>query len=46
MSTVACQRAMGRFGKPEEVADAVFMLVANPFITAQTISVDGGLYPR
>ncbi|HEX8035214.1 MAG TPA: SDR family NAD(P)-dependent oxidoreductase [Ktedonobacterales bacterium] len=37
---------VGRFGKPEEVADAVFMLVANPFITAQTIAVDGGLYPR
>ena len=37
---------VGRFGKPEEVAEAVLMLVSNPFITAQTVSVDGGLYPR
>lgn len=36
----------GRFGKPEEVAEAVLMLANNPFVTAQTISVDGGLYPR
>lgn len=37
---------VGRFGKPEEVAEAVLMLAANPFVTAQTVSVDGGLYPR
>ena len=37
---------VGRFGKPEEVAEAVLMLVSNPFITAQTVSVDGGLHPR
>lgn len=33
-------------GRPEEVADAVAMIVGNPFITRQTVSVDGGLYPR
>jgi 3-oxoacyl-[acyl-carrier protein] reductase len=37
---------VGRFGRPEEVAEAVLMLAANPFITAQTLSVDGGLHPR
>lgn len=37
---------MGRFGKPEEVADLVAFL-ASPnaaYITAQTISINGGLY--
>lgn len=37
---------VGRFGKPEEVAETALMLATNPFITAQTVSVDGGLYPR
>lgn len=35
-----------RLGRPEEVAEAVLALVTNPFITAQTLSVDGGMYPR
>jgi 3-oxoacyl-[acyl-carrier protein] reductase len=37
---------VGRLGRPEEAAQAVCSLVANPFITAQTISVDGGMHPR
>ncbi len=37
---------VGRLGSPEEVAEAVLLLVSNPFITAQTVSVDGGMYPR
>jgi 3-oxoacyl-[acyl-carrier protein] reductase len=37
---------VGRLGSPEEVAEAVLSLVSNPFITAQTISVDGGMHPR
>jgi 3-oxoacyl-[acyl-carrier protein] reductase len=37
---------VGRLGKPEEVAEAVLLLVSNPFITAQTVSVDGGMHPR
>ena len=37
---------VGRFGKPEEVAEAVLMLASNSFVTAQTVSVDGGLHPR
>ena len=34
---------MGRFGTPAEVAQAVLMVIANPFITGQTIPVNGGL---
>lgn len=37
---------IGRLGRPEEIADSVVMVAANSFITGQTISVDGGLYPR
>jgi 3-oxoacyl-[acyl-carrier protein] reductase len=37
---------MGRLGRAEEIADAVAMVAANSFVTGQTISVDGGLYPR
>lgn len=36
----------GRLGAPDEVAMAVEALVENPFVTAQTLSVDGGMYPR
>ena len=43
---LAEQIPVGRLGRPEEVAEAVLSLVSNPFITAQTLSVDGGLYPR
>ncbi len=37
---------VGRLGRPEEVAEAVRAIVENPFITAQTVSIDGGLHPR
>ncbi len=33
-----------RFGRPEEVAAAVLMLVENAYVTGQVINVDGGLY--
>jgi len=33
---------MGRFGTADEVADVVVMLVANGYITGQTINVNGG----
>jgi 3-oxoacyl-[acyl-carrier protein] reductase len=36
----------GRLGRPEEVADAVAAVAGNAFMTAQTVSVDGGIYPR
>lgn len=35
---------LGRFGKVEEVADAVLMLVKNGYMTGQTICVNGGWY--
>lgn len=34
----------GRFGKVEEVADAVVMFACNGYMTGQTISVNGGWY--
>lgn len=35
---------VGRFGTAEEVAEVVLMLVANGYITGQTINVNGGWY--
>ena len=35
---------VGRFGRPEEVADIVVMLARNGYITGQTIHPNGGLY--
>lgn len=37
---------VGRLGLPEEVADLTLAVIANGYITGQTISIDGGLYPR
>ncbi|MBV9690656.1 MAG: 3-oxoacyl-ACP reductase FabG [Ktedonobacteraceae bacterium] len=37
---------VGRLGRPEEVAEVILSFVANPFITGQTLLVDGGIYPR
>jgi len=36
----------GRFGRPGEVAEVVWTVVGNGYLTGQTISVDGGLHPR
>ncbi len=35
---------VGRFGKPEEVAQVAVMLAGNAYITGQTIHVNGGWY--
>lgn len=35
---------VGRFGAPEETADAVLLLATNGYMTGQTISVNGGWY--
>src|ERR687885_1694309 len=43
---LASRIPVGRLGRPEEVAEVVRAIVENPFITAQTVSVDGGLHPR
>jgi 3-oxoacyl-[acyl-carrier protein] reductase len=34
---------IGRFGKAEEVAQAVMMLLDNPYMTGQTIAMSGGM---
>lgn len=36
----------GRFGTPQEVADAVLFAAANPYLTGQVITVDGGQTAR
>lgn len=36
---------IGRYGKAEEIADTVMMLINNGFITNQTINIDGGIHP-
>jgi NAD(P)-dependent dehydrogenase (short-subunit alcohol dehydrogenase family) len=39
---------MGRFGRPEEIADAVLWLCSSAasYVTGQSISVDGGYVMR
>jgi 3-oxoacyl-[acyl-carrier protein] reductase len=34
---------LGRFGKADEVAQAVMMLVDNPYMTGQTVAMSGGM---
>jgi 3-oxoacyl-[acyl-carrier protein] reductase len=34
---------LGRFGKAEEVAQAVMMLLENPYMTGQTVAMSGGM---
>jgi 3-oxoacyl-[acyl-carrier protein] reductase len=35
---------VGRFGRVEEIADTVLLLVRNGYITGQTFNVNGGRY--
>ena len=35
---------VGRFGRVDEVASAVLLLVENAYITGQTLQVNGGFY--
>lgn len=35
---------VGRFGTPGEVADLALAVLANPFVTGQTLQVNGGVY--
>lgn len=37
---------VGRLGKTEDVAQAIMMLVANSYMTNQTLLIDGGMYPH
>jgi 3-oxoacyl-[acyl-carrier protein] reductase len=34
----------GRLGKPEEVAQAVLLVIGNPYMTGQTVATNGGLH--
>ncbi|HEX4009434.1 MAG TPA: SDR family NAD(P)-dependent oxidoreductase [Solirubrobacteraceae bacterium] len=36
---------VGRLGRPEEVADLIAAIVSNPYLTNQSILVDGGIRP-
>jgi len=35
---------MGHFGRVDDVASVAVMLALNPYVTGQTISVNGGWY--
>ncbi|GAA1297222.1 3-oxoacyl-ACP reductase [Planotetraspora silvatica] len=37
---------VGRFGRPEEVADLAMAVLRNGYLTNQVVSVDGGSHPR
>lgn len=37
---------VGRLGKPDEVADIALALLRNPYVTNESVLVDGGLYPH
>jgi 3-oxoacyl-[acyl-carrier protein] reductase len=41
---VAKRIPIGRMGTPEEIAQVVVMVVANPYMTGQTVPVNGGMH--
>jgi len=41
---IASRIPVGRMGTPEEVAQVVVMVVANPYMTGQTVPVNGGVH--
>ena len=42
-SDLAARILLGRFGRPEEVAQAVLMVLGNEYMTGQTIMLNGGM---
>jgi 3-oxoacyl-[acyl-carrier protein] reductase len=42
-SDLAARIPLGRFGRPDEVAEAVLMVVGNEYMTGQTIMLNGGM---
>jgi 3-oxoacyl-[acyl-carrier protein] reductase len=42
-SDLAARIPLGRFGRPEEVAQAVLMVLGNDYMTGQTIMLNGGM---
>lgn len=45
-SSPAARTPVGRFGRPEEVADLSMAVLHNGYLTNQVLSLDGGLHPR
>lgn len=43
-SDAAAKVPLGRLGLPEEVAQAVLMVIGNAYMTGQTIQVNGGMH--
>jgi 3-oxoacyl-[acyl-carrier protein] reductase len=43
---LASRIPVGRLGKPEDVIEAIMMLMVNSYMTNQTLLVDGGMYPH
>jgi 3-oxoacyl-[acyl-carrier protein] reductase len=37
---------VGRYGRPDEVADLCMTMLHNGYLTSQVISLDGGIHPR
>jgi 3-oxoacyl-[acyl-carrier protein] reductase len=37
---------VGRYGRPEEVADLAMAMLRNGYLTNQVLSLDGGIHPR
>lgn len=37
---------VGRYGRPDEVADLAMSVLRNGYLTNQVLSLDGGMYPR
>jgi 3-oxoacyl-[acyl-carrier protein] reductase len=44
VAEAAAKVPLGRLGLPEEVAQAVLMVVGNPYMTGQTVQVNGGMH--
>jgi 3-oxoacyl-[acyl-carrier protein] reductase len=42
-SELAARVPLGRLGHPEEVAQAVLMVLGNDYMTGQTIILNGGM---
>jgi 3-oxoacyl-[acyl-carrier protein] reductase len=40
----AARVPLGRLGLPDEVAQAVLMVIGNAYMTGQTVQVNGGMH--
>ena len=44
LAEAAAKVPLGRLGLPEEVAQAVMLVIGNPYMTGQTVQVNGGMH--